>query len=342
LRRYADALAMVYSLDARRQFEACIQQVQPDLIHLHNIYHQLTPSILDVARQAHIPVIMTLHDYKLVCPRYDMLRHGTVCDQCVEQGPTACLRNRCAGSWAASLLLTCESALHRSRGSYDAVRYFLTPSRFLRRVMERGGWSPERLRHISNFTPAFATQTTSTWDAEGERYLFAGRLSREKGIGTLLAAARQVERGTLVVCGSGPLEHQVREVAAQLPAGRIEWKGHLSQEALRQEIQRASFVVMPSEWFENAPFAALEAMAAARAVLASRIGGLPEMITDDDNGVLVPPGNLANWTQALSAALENPARMRRMGQRAQERARVQFGFEAHMDAVLGIYNEVVQ
>ena len=341
LRRYRDAAAMIYSMHAKRQFETFLRRVQPHIVHLHNIYHQLTPSILDAARQAGIPVVMTLHDYKLVCPRYDMLRHGTICDQCVEQGPTSCLRNRCAGSWGASLLLTCESAVHRSRGSYDAVRVFLTPSRFLRRVMERGGWDPLRLRHISNFIPTFAA-TAEGVAAAPDRYLFAGRLSSEKGIATLLETVRRVDKGTLVVCGSGALESSIREAVERLPAGRIEWKGHLPPQELALEIQRASFTVLPSEWFENAPFAALEAMAVARPVLASRIGGLPELITDNDTGVLVTPGHVGEWTQAVAAALRDPHRMRDMGLRAQKMVRANFGFDQHVDAVLSLYNEVLQ
>ena len=128
--RLRDASAMVYSFEARRRFARLLERARPDVVHLHNIYHQLTPSILDAARARGVPVVMTLHDYKLVCPRYDMLRHGSPCDACVEEGPTGCLRYRCAGSWAASLLLTAESALHRARGSYDPVRLFLVPSRF--------------------------------------------------------------------------------------------------------------------------------------------------------------------------------------------------------------------
>ena len=342
LKRYSDAIAMMYSWEARQRLANFLGRVQPDILHVHNIYHQLTPSILDAARQAGLPVVMTLHDYKLVCPRYDMLRHGQLCDLCVEEGPTACLRNGCAGSWAGSLLLTCEAALHRSRQSYAGVARFLTPSHFLRGVMQRGGWDATRLQHVGNFLPAFAMQGAERAPESSKRYLYAGRLSAEKGIGTLLAAVARVGRGTLVVCGSGPQEDAVRQAAARLPAGRIEYKGHVTQDVLTSEMQRADFMVLPSEWFENAPFAILEAMAAALPVLASRIGGIPELIDDAQTGVLIAPGNVGAWAQAIEQALDNPAHMRDMGARACRAATERFGFEQHLETVLALYEEVLQ
>jgi glycosyltransferase involved in cell wall biosynthesis len=338
LRRYRDAVAMIHSTRARREMASFLARMAPDVIHAHNIYHQLTPTILDAARQAGIPVVMTLHDYKLVCPRYDLLRHGEPCDRCVEGGPLACLRHRCAGSWGSSMLLTCEAIFHRSRGSYDAVGRFLAPSRFLQRVMIRGGWDSRRLRHVVNFAPPFVP--TGPDPADDERFLFAGRLSAEKGIETLLQVVAMLSRGTLVVCGSGPLEEHVRRAARTSANGRIEYKGHVPHDILAQEMARCRFVVVPSEWFENAPFAVLEAMAAGRAVLASRIGGLPELV-DDDTGCLVPVGDVTAWRRCLEEALEDPRRMQRLGQQARQRAQERYDFERHLDTVLEIYDEVL-
>jgi glycosyltransferase involved in cell wall biosynthesis len=336
LGRYRDAVAMVHSTRARDCLARFLEQVSPDVVHAHNIYHQLTPTILDATQQAGIPVVMTLHDYKLVCPRYDLLRHGQLCDRCVEAGPLECLRHRCAGSWGASLLLTCEAVFHRQRGSYDAVRRFVTPSRFLRHVMIRGGWDATRLHHLVNFAPAFVQANDDP--GEPDRFLFAGRLSAEKGIETLLQAVEGLTHGRLVVCGSGPLEERVRQ-AARRHDSNIEWKGHVSREDLAREITRCRFVVVPSEWFENAPFAVLEAMAAGRAVLASRIGGLPELV-DESTGCLLPAGDVGAWSAALEQALSSPERMQRLGRGAIQRARALYDFEHHLDAVLELYDEV--
>lgn len=331
-----DAAAMLYSFAARRRFARFLAARRPDVVHAHNIYHQLTPSILDAARELDIPVVMTLHDYKLVCPRYDMLRHGAVCDACIDQGPSACWRYRCAGSWGASLLLTAEALLHRTRGSYGAVRRFLVPSRFLAHLLLRAGFAASRLRYVPNFAPG---EAPGGEPAAFDRFVFAGRLSAEKGVVTLVRAASRLKSGELVVCGAGPLRAEVERAGAAAPAGRVQFRGHLDPQSLRAEVDAASFVVVPSEWYENAPFSVLEAMAAGRAVMASRIGGLPELVEEGRTGILVEPGNEDAWVAAIEDAIASPGKMRVFGERGAERARAEYGLAQHADRVLEIYAE---
>lgn len=336
-RRWRDAAAMLYSLEARRRFAALLDRFRPEVVHVHNIYHQLTPAILDAARRRGTPVVMTVHDYKLVCPRYDMLREGRPCDACVEAGPRACWRYRCAGgSSLGSLLLYAEAVLHRWLKSYDAVRLFLVPSRFLEGTLRRARFDPRRLRHLPNgvaIAPADGA-------AQAGRCVYAGRLSPEKGVETLVRAASAVRGLELVLCGDGPLREPLAAFAARAPAGRIVFRGHLEPAALQAEIAAASFVAVPSEWYENAPFAVLEAMADGRAVLASNLGGLPELVEDGITGVLLPPGDVARWQAALAAAASSPASMQELGKRAQERVRARFDFETHLEAVESVYREV--
>lgn len=335
---WRDALAMIYSFEARRRFGNLLDRVQAQVVHAHNIYHQLTPSILDAARVRGIPVVMTVHDYKLVCPRYDLLRHGQLCDTCVETGPVACLRHRCVRrSWAPSLLLAAESALHRMRGSYEPVRLWLAPSRFLRAVLLRGGFDPGRVRELPNFAPEAMPGDER---AEPERFVYAGRLAPEKGIETLVRAASALGRGQLVVCGQGPLEARLAALAAGAPANRVVLRGHLEPGELARTVRSAAFTVVPSEWFENAPFAVLESMALGRAVLASAIGGLPELVTPGVTGELVAPGDTAAWGRALERAIDEPERMRAQGEAGRHAAAARFGLAAHVTAVESIYREV--
>ena len=339
LQAWRDAASMVWSAEAHRKFSALLRRVRPDIVHCHNIYHQLTPSILDAARRERVPVVMTAHDYKLACPRYDMLRHGRPCDACVDDGPTACWRYRCVdGSWARSLWLAAESTWHRLRGSYDAVHTVIVPSRFLLQVLLRAGLPASRLRRVPNFAPALSALPAPA-PADTQRFVYSGRLSAEKGIETLVAAATALERGTLVVCGDGPSRSRVEAAAARAPAGRIELRGHLDAAGVAAALRDAAFAVVPSEWFENAPFAALEAMAQGRGVIASRIGGLPELITDGDNGRLVTMGDVGAWTRELAAAIASPARTSAWGVAAHARARREYGFATHVDRIEAIYAE---
>lgn len=339
--RFLDAAHMLYSPMARRRFARLLDRVRPDVVHVHNIYHQLTPSILDAARTRACPVVMTLHDYKLVCPRYDMVRDGAPCEICVDDGPMGCLRHRCGGDLLRSVLLTGEALLHRARGSYDAVQRFLAPSRFLLRMLQRGGWPQSRLRHVPNFAPPGVAPSPSAAAPDAERFVYAGRLSPEKGLRTLAAAVRGLERGTWVVCGRGPLHDELAALARTLPPGRIEMRGHLAAEELAFELRRARFMVLPSECYENAPLALLESMAHGRPVLASRIGGIPEFLDDGVHGTLVTPGDVTAWRQALEGALAEPQRLDGMGQAARQHVELHFDFEHHLNCVEQIYREVI-
>ena len=335
--RLRDGAAMLYSFEARRKFATLLQRSQAQVVHIHNIYHQLTPSILDAAAAAGVPVVMTVHDYKLVCPRYDLLRHGVPCDACMHEGFLACLRYRCGGSWAGSAWLAAEALLHQARRSYAVVRRFLVPSRFMQAMLQRGGIEAERLQHLPNFAPAV---TAGPETAAAERCVYAGRLSAEKGLRTLVRAAAALPRGSLVLCGSGPLEAELRALAASAPPGRVEMRGQLPAAALWQEMRAASFVVLPSECLENAPFAVLEAMALGRAVLASRVGGVPELVVPGATGELLPPGDVEAWRGGLEAALAAPERWRQLGLGARRAVEQRHALEQHVDAVERVYAEV--
>jgi len=155
----------------------------------------------------------------------------------------------------------------------------------------------------------------------------------------LLRAAARLPRGELVLCGTGPLRAEVDRWVQQAPPGRIQCRGHLAAADVRAELESACFAVAPSEWFENAPFAVLEAMAAGRPVLTTPLGGLPELVENGVEGEWVPASDDAAWTEALQRALDDPARLRRMGAAAERRANVEFSLEAHVDRVESVYAE---
>ncbi len=332
-----DGAAMLYSFEARRKFATLLQRSQAQVVHVHNIYHQLTPSILDAAAAAGVPVVMTVHDYKLVCPRYDLLRHGVPCDACMHEGFLACLRFRCGGSWAASAWLAAEALLHQARRSYAVVQRFLVPSRFMQAMLQRGGIEAERLQYLPNFAPAVSAGPETPVP---QRFVYAGRLSPEKGLRTLVRAASRLPAGSLVLCGSGPLEPELRELAAAAPPGRVVFCGQLSAAALWQEMRAASFVVLPSECLENAPFAVLEAMALGRAVLASQVGGVPELVRPGETGELLPPGDVEAWRRGLEVAIAQPERWRQLGLGARRAVEHRHGLTQHVEAVERIYTEV--
>jgi len=282
------AAASIWDRESRRALEGLLDEARPDAAHLHNIYHQLSPSILGALRGAGVPVVMTLHDYKLACPTYTLFRDGGICTECVGSavpigaGLHRCHRDSRAESWLVSL----ESTVHRLLRVYERnVDRFVSPSRFLADLMVGHGLDASRLEVIPNAPRGTRPPRSRAERSERPRVLYAGRLSREKGVDVLVDAARQVP--DLELFGAGPLEAPWRRRAESAP--RIHFLGHLGPQALAVERARAWAVAVPSVWYENAPLTVLEAYAAARPVVAAGHGGLAEMVEDGVTGWWAPP-----------------------------------------------------
>ena len=317
----------------------------PDVVHLHNIYHQLSPSILrPVARAGH-PVgddparlQARLPDLPAARPRGDLraLRRG---------GPLNAVRERCkSGSLAASGVLALESGVHRRLHAYDQVDRFVSPSRFLRDVMLRAGISPERIVTLANVA---SVPQVEAWDRPrpagrvGEaRYLFAGRLSPEKGVDTLVRALAVAPDGVrLDIAGDGPSRAELELLAAAEAPGRVPFHGRLDKPALAELIRGARAMVVPSRWYENQPMTVLESFAAATPVVATSLGGLPELVRDGIEGRVVPPNDPQALARVLSELADDPATARRMGERARQRFTTEFSGEVHLAGLADVYDE---
>ncbi len=335
LRSLRHAANVVYSLEARRKLRALLATGRPDIAHVHNIYHHLSPSILPLLKQAGIPVVMTVHDLKLACPAYTMLNHGSVCERCRDGRIHNVVVNRCIkGSLALSSLVMVETALHRLLGLYRRnVDVFVVPSRFYIDKLAAWGWPRERFVHVPNFIDAAELRPGSI---ETSGFLYVGRLSPEKGLETLVrAAAIAGEHVNLV--GAGPMEPQLRALATELGA-EIRFLGFRTGAALHDAVRRCRALVLPSTWYENAPISVMEAYALGRPVIGTRIGGLPEMIREGRTGAIVPAGDV----EALAAALTRFAQMpedalKAMGQAGRDWVESAFSREAYRDRLLDLY-----
>lgn len=334
LGKLKSALAFVHSPEAVRRIGALIEATRPDLVHCHNIYHQLTPSIIGAAKARGVPVVLTLHDYKPVCPAYTRLRDGKPCSECLGGGFAPVLRHRCAeGSLGKSALLYAEAAVQRRLGNYEKVDRFIAPSHFMREsALHR--FRPEQVALLYNGVDLAGIAPAG----RDEGYaLYLGRLSREKGIETLLrahAAAR--EAWPLVVAGTGPLADEFK---AKYPAAQF--VGHLGGAALQETIAGAAAVVVPSEWYENCPMSVLEAMAHGKPVVGSRMGGIPELVAEGKTGMLFEPGNVAELQEKLATLMALPALRQLMGKQARVRAAQEFSLEQHNAGLMEIYRSVV-
>jgi glycosyltransferase involved in cell wall biosynthesis len=331
---------LLWSTSAASGIRRVVETFGPDLVHLHNIYHQLSPSVLRPLAEAGIPAVMTLHDYKLACPTYRFLDHGRICEACIPRRFWSPALRRCnGGSLSASALNGLELTLHTVTGAYAPVRRFLCPSRFMEAKMRAGRVYPDRLRWIPNFTDVAGVAPK---DEPGGDVVYAGRLSDEKGVDVLIDAAAVDPKIVVEVLGDGPSRAALERRAAEAGvAGRVRFHGRLSQAALRDRLRSAAVVAVPSRWYENMPLTVLEAFAAGVPVVASGLGGLPELITQDVDGLVVPPDDAPALAGALHRMLDDPERAFSMGTAARRKAEVTFSPERHMERLDEVYRDAL-
>ena len=280
---------VIYSLEAKRRFAALLDDFRPDIIHCHNIYYHLSPSILDAAASRHIPVVMHLHDYNLVAANHAMYASGG--HSCDPHNIWPCLKRRCIkDSLLATVLGLFETWLH-----HDVLRIYergltalIAPSRFMAEMV--GEYRPRLAKPVvmyNPFDPALKGLAGQT--AIQDYILYFGRLSEEKGLAVLIRAAA-IAGKRVVLVGTGPEEEALKKLAAELKAS-VEFHGYKSGAALAEEIAASRAVVVPSIWNENMPLSMLEAMSLGKAIIATRVGGLPEMVEDGVTGLLCQPGD---------------------------------------------------
>lgn len=332
----------IYNREAVAAVREIERESRPQIAHLHNIYHQLSPSIVRALASAGIPIVQTLHDYKLICPAYLLLSHGEVCERCRNGRYFHATARRCLlDSTGASAVATAEAYLHRWIRTYEKVRLFLCPSQFMLSKIAEFGVSRDRLSRLPYFLPM--ERFTPASDS-GDYIVYAGRLSREKGVATLLEAQARIPRPRhpLRILGDGPLRGELERRAVQLGLDDVTFEGQKDLQDLTAIVGRARLVVVPSEWYENYPYAILEAFALARPVVGSRIGGIPELVRDGETGQCVAPGDPDALASAVTSVGGDPARAEEMGRRAREWVARELAPGRHIDRLESIYAELLR
>ncbi len=325
-------ISSVHSAVAVRKIEELVVQEKPEIAHLHNIYHQLTPSIIPVLKKHGIKIVLTLHDYKLICPSYLALRRDKICTDCRGKYFFKPFLNNCQNSRSKGLLLSLEALWHQWRKSYEGIDCFITPSQFLADLTARR-IACERLKilrngiDVSKYKPCYGDQGYA---------LYFGRLSKEKGIETLLEAHGQIAASLpQKVVGSGPLESDLQKAYPQ-----ANFLGYKSGQELNDLISKAAMVVVPSEWYENCSMVVLEAMAFGKPVIGSRIGGIPEQVDDGKTGFLFEMGNGEELAEKILKLWSNKKLRIEMGKAAREKLEKEYSLKSHCNGLLAIYNQL--
>ncbi len=335
MQKLAMAGKVIYSLEARRRLSALLERFPPDVAHVHCIYHHLSPSVLPLLKDQGIPVVMTAHDLKLACPAYKMFNRRGVCERCRTGNLLHLLANRCIrDSRPVSALIMLESATHKLLGLYRRhLDRVVVPSNFYKQKLIDWGWQEEQLTYIPNYINASAFRPSFQ---PGDYFFYFGRLAIEKGLSTLIRAASEAQV-KLRIAGTGPEESTLRFLAEEL-GGDIQFLGFVSGDRLWQWVREARAVVVPSEWYENAPMSVLEAYAGGKPVIGARIGGIPEMVWDGGTGALFDSGNTDSLGAVLRMFANLPnAEVLRMGMAARDRVIRTFTPKHYLDGMLRLY-----
>lgn len=338
-RRLRAAARVLYSNEAKKKVKRLIEDTKPDLAHVHNIAHHLSPSILAGIKQYGLPIVQTLHDYKLVCPSTLLYSGGRVCERCRNNRYYYAILRRCKrDSLAASALAALELYLHRAMRIYDDnVDVFIAPSRFLREKMMEFNMDGRKIVHIPQLIDA---QAYAPRYEPGDYFIYFGRLSVEKGVYTLIEAMRRFGSGKLYIAGEGPQRAELERQAAG--AGDITFLGYVPRDKLMELVRGAMFAVIPSECYDNAPMSVYEAFALGKPVVGSRIGGIPELIGHGENGLLFEPGDAGDLAEKIAHMHTHSAVIAGMGKNARERLEREHSRARHYRAIMGVYERLMK
>ena len=332
---------LLYSFEAKKKVDALIKRVgKPDVVHLHNFAHQISPSILHVFRKYNIPVVMTMHDYKLVCAPYTFLCNGQVCEACKGGKYINCFKKGCVkGSKVKSLLNTIEMYLHHKvLKLYDLIDVYISPSAFLKNKVAEMGFK-NRVVHVYNFVKLVAF--TPEYESSEKSICYVGRLSHEKGILTLVEAMKGLDF-MLKIIGDGPSIEEVEQKIKNEGLTNVKLMGYMNSTQLKEEISKSIFNVIPSEWYENNPMSVIEGFALGKPVIGARIGGISELVKDNETGLTFESGNIEDLRDKISCLINDPDKAIAMGKNARKFVELELNAEKHYERLMNIYGSVVK
>jgi len=331
------AVRAIYSGDARVRLRNMIAEFQPDVAHVRNIYHHLSPSILWELKAQNIPVIYHVNDFKLLCPSYNMVSHGHACERCHNAKFWHVLTEGCyAGSPGSKLVLAAEAYFHTWLQTYKkCVDRFLAPSRFVKDKLVENGWEAANIDVLPHFQRLAAS--LSEHAAANASVLYFGRLSPEKGLTDLLQAMQRLPNVQLRIAGEGPQRTELEKMVDSLGLANVEFTGQLAGSELSEAIAGARFTVLPTRAYETFGKSILESFAFGRTVIASDLGSRRELIHENQTGLLFPPGNVEQLAKGISFLHERPELAAQMGAAGREQVRNRHSPETHYAALIQLY-----
>jgi len=332
---------VIYSQEARSKLSMLLDRIRVkiDIIHLQNIHGHLSPSIIYEAKKRNIPLIWTLHDYKLICPNSHFIidSTGEICEACILGNYFNAIKKKCKkNSLLASLMAAIEAYSHKIMNIKSRIDLFISPSNFLKQKLLEAGFSRKKIIHLPLFLPDSIFKEKDNSDKG--YLLYMGKIEPIKGLVPLLKASKICKKISLKIAGR--MDQSFKYTFEKLIPDNVEYIGMKHGKELEDLVLGARAVVLPSLWYENQPFSVLEAFARAKPVIVSDIGGMSELAKQEQIGILVPPGNIELLAEAMRWMHYNQNKARVMGKRAFEYAKRNHSSEVHYKKLIKLYKNL--
>jgi len=343
-RKIKMGLKVIYSFEARNKLLRLIEKENPDIAHIHKFNNSLTPSILYALKKKDIPIVQTLHDYRTVCPNYNLYDFNkfAICEDCKGHKYFNALRRRCheiGPSYLVGLNIAIESYLYHFLKTYEnTIDLFIAPSNFLMKKMIEFGIDRNKIIYIPNFVHCDRYIPNHR---NSDFILYFGRLERHKGIKTLIAAMKYVKSSKLYITGEGFYRNELENYVQKNNIKNVTFSGYIPEKELTKLIKYSLFTIVPSEWYENCPMTILESFALAKPVIGADIGGIPDLVVNGFTGMLFESGNIEDLAEKINYLLNNKNLITELGRNAREKIEEKYNENEHYNMLMEAYNKVI-
>ncbi len=336
------ALDVIYSKENAKKMEEALDDFKPDIVHLNNFQRQLSASIVKVIKKRNIPIVFTAHDVQAICPAITMLDGDmNICEACMGGKYMNCTKKTCIkNSKMKSLLGTIEGYYYRNKKIYtNKIDYIITPSEFYKDKFIKDGINKTKIKAIHN---SIDVNKYDVKTADKGYALYFGRLSKEKGILNLIEAFSKLKDGSLYIAGEGPEKENIIEfIKNNKLEDRIKLLGFLNSEQMIEQISNCKFVVVPSIWYENCPYSVLETLAIGKPIIGANIGGIPELVNDNENGYIYYYNNVNELSEKMKKLFENDDIVKKFSKKSKELAKELYSKENYYNKLMEIYNDLL-
>ena len=335
---------VLYSFEAKKNISALIEKEKPDIVHINLVHRHITLSIINAIKKYNIPIVYTVHDLNCVCPNHEMLVNSKVCELCLTGKYMNCIKHKCIkDSTVKSALGAIEAMNYKRMNIYDKIDLYITPSYFYKKKLEESGIIHPEIVHMKNFLPL--NTKFSNENPDKGYLLYFGRISEEKGIITLLKAMTKLNNDVpLYILGTGPIEDEVKEfIKENSLEHKVKMFGFKSGDELKKFVAEAKCIILPSEWYENGPYAIMEAMSQGKPVIVSRFGGLPEIVEDSKTGFICNPFDSDDLRNCIEKVCNlNDDEYKAMSKTAVENAKRDFDADNYAQTLLAHYERLIE